>query len=151
MQSNSSPTHPGEKGSCEDAEAELSHALSLSLPGRDSARHKQEWASSCLKPFGQGKIKPWSASRPRAVKRKSLLLILRALCSALQCLFSCSPSYSASFQPGQTSKHQLQCKLESIQMLLTLQKWSQIHTKKHCLTDRNMLIFQKLCSIKWQC
>lgn len=115
------------------------------------AWHKRECARSCLKPFVQGESKPWSASRPRAVKRKSLPLILRALCSALQCLFSCNPSYSASFQPGQTSKHELQWKLECIQMLLALQNWSQIHTKKHCLTDRNMLISQKLCRFKWQC
>lgn len=108
------------------------------------AQHKRECASACLKPFVQGESKPWSASRPRAVKRKSLPLIVRTLYSALQCLFSCNPSYSASFQPGQTSKHELQWKLECIQMLLALQKWSQIHTKKHCLTDRNMLISQKL-------
>lgn len=115
------------------------------------AWHKRECARSCLKPFVQGESKPWSASRPRAVKRKSLPLILRALCSALQCLFSWNPSYSASFQPGQTSKHELQWKLECIQILLALQNWSQIHTKKHCLTDRNMLISQKLCRFKWQC
>lgn len=115
------------------------------------SRHKLQCASNCLKPFGQGESKPWLAPRPRAVNRKGLPLILRALCSALQCLFSGNPSYSASFQPGQTSKHELQWKLECIQMLLALQKWSQIHTKKHCLTDRNMFISQKLSSIKWKC
>lgn len=150
--SNSSSTHGGGKGSslweC------WGRAESCPVPVAAQQRLSEQTQTAMCKHLPETfwpSREPWSASRPRAVNRKSLPLILRALCSALQCLFTCNPSYSASFQPGQTSKHELQWKLECIQMLLALQKWSQTHTKKPCLTDRNMLISQKLCSIKWQC
>lgn len=57
---------------CESAEAELSHALSLWLPSRDSvSRHKQQCASTCLKPFGQAESHGWPQDPGQSIEKVS--------------------------------------------------------------------------------